>query len=260
MPILKLAGEDFFYSLDGPPGAPVLVLSNSLGTTMAMWDGQAEVLRQHYRVLRYDTRGHGRSLASAASCTLQTLGQDVLHLLDALKIEKFHFCGISMGGLTGLWLALHAGRRLEKLVVADSAARIGTTDGWCTRAQLVQESGMDAVADGAAGRWFTPAFIARAPDQVRQYVAALRACSPTAYAACCLALAAADLRSELAAIKAPTLLIAGRHDPVTSTADARFMQDAIAGAQYAELDASHLSNIEASADFNKLLLQFLACA
>lgn len=236
----------------------MLVLSNSLGTTMAMWDGQAEVLRQHYRVLRCDTRGHGRSLASAAPCTLQTLGQDVLHLLDALKIEKFHFCGISMGGLTGLWLALHAGHRLEKLVVADSAARIGTADGWRARAQLVQDSGMDAVADGAAGRWFTPAFIERAPDQVRQYVTALRTCSPADYAACCLALADADLRSEIAAIRAPTLLIAGLHDPVTTTADARFMQDAINGAQYAELNASHLSNIEASTDFNKLLLQFLA--
>ena len=116
---------------------------------------------------------------------------------------------------------------------------------------------MDTVADGAAGRWFTPAFIARAPQLVQQYVAALRTVNPAGYAGCCLALADADLRSELAVIKAPTLLIAGLHDAVTTTAEARFMQDAIAGAQYAELDAAHLSNIEASADFNKLLLQFL---
>lgn len=258
MPILKLAGDDFFYSLDGPAGAPVLVLSNSLGTTLAMWDSQMEVLRQRYRVLRYDTRGHGRSLASAAPYTLQMLGQDVLHLLDTLKIDKFHFCGISMGGLTGLWLAIRAGGRLQKLVVADSAARIGTGDGWRARAQLVQGSGMATVADGAAGRWFTPAFIEHAPNQVQQLVAALRVTSPAGYAACCLALADADLRSGIGAIKTPTLLIAGAHDPVTTTADARFMQDAIAGAQYAELNASHLSNIEASADFNKLLLQFLA--
>ncbi|AMP12444.1 3-oxoadipate enol-lactonase [Collimonas pratensis] len=258
MPILTLAGEDFFYSLDGPPAAPILVLSNSLGTTMAMWDHQMEVLRQRYRILRYDTRGHGRSLASPAPYTLQMLGQDVLHLLDALKIDKFHFCGISMGGLTGLWLAIHAGARLQKLVIADSAARIGTADGWRARAQLVRDSGMAAVADGAAGRWFTPAFIAHAPGLVQQYVASLRTCSPAGYAACCLALADADLRSEIAAIKTQTLLIAGVHDPVTTTTDARFMQDAIGGAQYAELNASHLSNIEASADFNKLLLQFLA--
>ncbi|AMP02543.1 3-oxoadipate enol-lactonase [Collimonas pratensis] len=258
MPILTLAGEDFFYSLDGPPAAPILVLSNSLGTTMAMWDNQMEILRQRYRILRYDTRGHGRSLASPAPYTLQMLGQDVLHLLDALKIDKFHFCGISMGGLTGLWLAIHAGARLQKLVIADSAARIGTADGWRARAQLVRDSGMAAVADGAAGRWFTPAFIAHAPGLVQQYVASLRTCSPAGYAACCLALADADLRSEIAAIKTQTLLIAGVHDPVTTTTDARFMQDAIGGAQYAELNASHLSNIEASADFNKLLLQFLA--
>ncbi|MGB7193034.1 MAG: 3-oxoadipate enol-lactonase [Collimonas pratensis] len=258
MPILTLAGEDFFYSLDGPPAAPILVLSNSLGTTMAMWDHQMEVLRQRYRILRYDTRGHSRSLASPAPYTLQMLGQDVLHLLDALKIDKFHFCGISMGGLTGLWLAIHAGARLQKLVIADSAARIGTADGWRARAQLVRDSGMAAVADGAAGRWFTPAFIAHAPSLVQQYVASLRTCSPAGYAACCLALADADLRGEIAAIKTQTLLIAGVHDPVTTTTDARFMQDAIGGAQYAELNASHLSNIEASADFNKLLLQFLA--
>ena len=225
---------------------------------MAMWDHQMEVLRQRYRILRYDTRGHGRSLASPAPYTLQMLGQDVLHLLDALKIDKFHFCGISMGGLTGLWLAIHAGARLQKLVIADSAARIGTADGWRARAQLVRDSGMAAVADGAAGRWFTPAFIAHAPGLVQQYVASLRTCSPAGYAACCLALADADLRSEIAAIKTQTLLIAGVHDPVTTTTDARFMQDAIGGAQYAELNASHLSNIEASADFNKLLLQFLA--
>jgi 3-oxoadipate enol-lactonase len=258
MPILMLDAEVFCYSLDGPADAPVLVLSNSLGTAMAMWDGQMAVLQQHYRVLRYDTRGHGRTLASPVPYTLQMLGQDVLHLLDALKIEKFHFCGISMGGLTGLWLAIHAAERVQKLVVADSAARIGTGDGWRARAQLVQESGLDAVADGAAGRWFTPAFIARVPDQVQQYVATLRATSPTGYAGCCLALADADLRSEIAAIKAQTLLIAGLHDPVTTTVDARFMQDAIGGAHYAELNASHLSNIEASADFNKLLLNFLA--
>lgn len=257
MPILRLDTEEFFYSLDGPVDAPVLVLSNSLGTTMAMWDSQMEVLRRHYRVLRYDTRGHGRSQVSPAPYSLRMLGQDVLHLLDALKIDKFQFCGISMGGLTGLWLAIHASDRLQKLVVADSAARIGTADGWHARARLVQESGLDAVADGAAGRWFTPAFIACAPDQVQQYVVALRASSPTGYAGCCLALADADLRSEIGTITAPTLLIAGLHDPVTTAADARFMQDAIGGAQYAELDASHLSNIEASADFNKLLLQFL---
>jgi len=258
MPLLKLEDGNIAYTLDGPAAAPLLVLSNSLGTTMAMWDSQAEILQQQYRVLRYDTRGHGRSLISAAPCTLQTLGQDVLHMLDALEIENFHFCGISMGGLTGLWLAIHGGGRLQKLVVADSAARIGSADGWRARAQLVQDSGMDTVADGAAGRWFTPAFIARAPQLVQQYVAALRTVNPAGYAACCLALADADLRSELAAIKAPTLLIAGVHDAVTTAAEARFMQGAIAGAQYAELDAAHLSNIEASADFNKLLLQFLA--
>ncbi|WP_050476136.1 3-oxoadipate enol-lactonase [Herbaspirillum rhizosphaerae] len=246
------------YTLEGPPDAPVLMFSNSLGTTMSLWESQARALRAHYRILRYDTRGHGESPGAADSLTLAQLGQDVIDLLDRLKLDKVNFCGISMGGIIGLWLGIHAGDRLQRLIVANSAARIGAEEGWRSRAAQVAGNGMDGVADGAAGRWFTPEFIARAPVLVDAMVSDLRHCSPRGYAACCTALAVADLRDQVSRIEAPTLLVAGRHDPVTTVADARFLQDKIAGAEYLELAASHLSNVEASEEFTAGLERFLA--
>lgn len=260
MTILDPGPRQIAYSLQGPADAPVLVLSNSLGTTMSMWDAQAEALAREFRVLRYDTRGHGASgLADvAAGYTLEQLGGDVLRLLDGLGIERASFCGISMGGLTGLWLGVHAAHRLDRLVVANSAARIGTTAGWVDRAAHVAASGMDVVADGALGRWFTEEFARRAPGVVQDLVEGLRDTSPAGYAACCLALSAADLREKIRAIQVPTLLLAGQHDPVTTVDDATFMLERIAGSQCMTLDASHLSNIEAAAEFTAHLRTFLA--
>lgn len=268
MPVITSGQQPVEYQLEGTAGAPVLVLSNSLGTTMSMWEPQLDLLRRHFQVLRYDTRGHGGSLAGrgqpsgytssyTSGYTLEQLGRDVLALLDALDVERAHFCGISMGGLTGLWLGVHAGHRLHKLVVANSAARIGSAEGWRQRAADVRASGMDGVADGAAGRWFTPTYAARAPGQVAALVEGLRACDPAGYADCCLALADADLRQEIGAIETPTLLIGGLHDPVTTMDCARFMQDRIGNALCVALDASHLSNVEAPVAFNRALAEFL---
>lgn len=261
---LTAGPEPIAYTLEGPPGAPVVMLSNSLGTTLDMWQQQAAALASRYRVLRYDTRGHGATAAAnadqhgvAGGATLAQLGADVLRLLDSLAIDRVRFCGISMGGLIGLWLAIHAPGRLHGLVVANSAARIGSAQGWTDRATLVHQQGMDAVADGAAGRWFTSAFRAQAPQVVARYVDALRGCPPAGYAACCRALADADLRGQLARITAPTLLIAGLRDEVTTPADARFMLDHIAHASYAGIEAAHLSNLEAPQQFTDLLLAFL---
>jgi len=258
MPILEPGPQQIAYSLEGPVDAPVLVLSNSLGTTMAMWHAQAKVLARRYRVLRYDTRGHGASGQGDASSgyTLDQLGGDVLRLLDGLGIGRANFCGISMGGLTGLWLGVHAGDRLERLVVANSAARIGTAAGWIERAAHVATSGMDVVADGARGRWFTEAFAQRAV--VDSLVDDLRRTPPAGYAACCRALGAADLRDQLHAIAVPTLLVAGRYDPVTTVDDAVSMRERIAGARCVTLDASHLSNVEAEQAFTDQLHAFLA--
>ena len=265
MRLLNPGPRQLAYTLDGPAGAPVVMFSNSLGTRLSSWEAQAEALSGRFRVLRYDSRGHGMSGLFGVDepgrrgegYTLAQLGGDVLDLLDALDIETVDFCGISMGGLTGLWLAIHAGHRLRRLVVANSAARIGTASAWTERAELVLVEGMASVAAGAAGRWFTPDFIARAPATVARLIEGLRTCERRGYAACCLALAEADLRSEIAAITVPTLLMAGAQDPVTTVEHGRMTQEHISGASYVELPASHLSNIEAETAFNRHLLRFL---
>ncbi len=168
---LQTAAGSFRVRVEGPAGAPALVLSNSLGTTLEMWDAQAERFARTHRVVRYDTRGHGGSVVSPGPYTFDQLGGDVVALLDALGIARASFCGISMGGLTGLWLGVNAPQRLERLVVANSAAKIGTADGWAARAALVREkgaAGMAELAASAPGRWFTDAFAAAQPEVVRR--------------------------------------------------------------------------------------------
>ncbi len=261
--IVKTAAGSFRVRLDGPEGAPVLVLSNSLGTTLEMWDAQAERFARSHRVLRYDTRGHGASVVSPGPYSFDQLGGDVLALLDALGIGKASFCGISMGGLTGLWLGVHAPQRFDRIVVANSAARIGTAEGWAARAALVRAqgtAGMAELAASAPGRWFTEAFAAARPDVVRRAQGWLAGTPPEGYAACCEALGQADLRGAIGGIAVPTLLIAGAADPVTTVADAEAMQAAIAGSQRVELPASHLSNLEAAQAFDAALAAFLQAA
>ena len=243
---------------DGDPARPCLVLSNSLGTDLSMWDPQAATLARDFYVLRYDTRGHGRSDIGTAPVTLDRLGRDVVGLLDALAIPRAHFCGISMGGMTGQWLGIHAPHRLDKLVLANTAARIGTSDGWNARAAQVRADGMGGVASGAAARWFTPAFIARAPHVAARMIARLREQDAEGYAACCDALADADLRAAARTIAVPTLVIAGAADPVTTVDDAEWLRDRIPGAKLVAIAASHLSSIEADTQFTHALAAFLA--
>ena len=260
MSTITTSSGAFRIRIDGPADAPVLVFSNSLGTTLEMWDAQAERFAQTHRVLRYDTRGHGGSVVSPGPYSFDQLGGDVVALLDALQIERASFCGISMGGFTGLWLGVNAPQRLNHLVVANSAAKIGTADGWSSRAALVREKGTAAMAELAASspsRWFTEAFVAAQPALVRRAQGWIAGVAPEGYAACCEALAQADLRTAIAGITVPTLLIAGSADPVTTVADAQAMQAAIAGAQLAEVPASHLSSLEAPAAFDAALAAFL---
>ena len=256
MPLLQIGDAEIHYRLEGPAGAPVLVLSNSLGTTLEMWSPQMPAFTEHFRVLRYDTRGHGRSGVTPGPYTLARLGQDVLALLDGLGIPRAHFCGISMGGLIGQWLGVHAPGRLDRLVLASTAARVGTEAGWRERAAVVRSQGMEPVAAGTPGRWFTPGFVAAQPAVVAGLVEGLRASSPEGYAACCDALASADLRRDIAAIPVPTLAIAGRLDPVTTPADADFIAGQV-GARRVDLDASHISNVEQAEAFTAAVLDFL---
>jgi 3-oxoadipate enol-lactonase len=257
MPYAHIDDGRLHYRTDGDPDRPCLVLSNSLGTDLDMWDAQAAPLAEAFHVVRYDTRGHGGSGRGNGPAGIARLGRDVLGLLDHLGIARAHFCGISMGGLTGQWLGVHAPQRIDRLVLANTAARIGTPEGWAARAALVRVDGMGGVADGAAARWFTESFIAGRPPVVRHLIECLREQDAEGYAACCDALSRCDLREQARAIANPTLVIAGRHDPVTTVADGEWLAGQVAGARLAVLEASHLSNIEAAEAFTALLRRFL---
>jgi 3-oxoadipate enol-lactonase len=242
---------------NGDRRAPAVVLSNSLGTDHTMWDAQAQELAGHFHVIRYDTRGHGGSGSPPGPYDVDTLGNDVLGVLDTLDIERAHVVGLSMGGVVGQWLGVHAPDRIDRLVLANTAARIGTREGWQSRAAAVRAAGLDEIAAGSPARWFTPSFAEHHAATVHTMLQKLRRQSPEGYAACCDALAVADLRSDISRIRAPVLVIAGNEDPVTTVADAQAICAAIAQSALAIVPGSHLSNIEAPAAFTRELLSFL---
>lgn len=260
MPTVKLADGELNYLLEGPAGAPVLVLSNSLGTDLHMWDAQIPAFTQHFQVLRYDTRGHGASLVSAGPYSIEQLGRDVLALLDALNIAKASFCGLSMGGLIGQWLAINTPERIERLVLCNTAAKIGTPEVWNPRIDTVLSGGAQAMRDlrdASISRWFTADFAEAQPGKVEPIVAMLAQTSPEGYAANCAAVRDADFREQLGAIRAPTLVVCGSGDPVTTTEHGRFMQERIQGAELVEFHAAHLSNVQAGEAFSDKVLAFL---
>ena len=257
---VQLAEGELNYQLDGPQGAPVLVLSNSLGTDLGMWDTQIPAFAEHFQVLRYDTRGHGQSLVSEGPYSIEQLGHDVLALLDALHIEKAHFCGLSMGGLIGQWLGINAGSRLRSRVVCNTAAKIGEPAVWNPRIETVLREGqtaMVALRDASIARWFTPEYAQANPDQAKRITDMLAATSPQGYAANCAAVRDADFRDQLGAIDVPTLVIAGTEDAVTPPSGGHFIQARVPGAQYAEFYAAHLSNVQAGDAFSQRVLEFL---
>jgi 3-oxoadipate enol-lactonase len=261
MPFVEINGARMHFLFNdppGPPGAPVLVFSNSLGTNFSMWDPQIPALAARFRILRYDTRGHGQSAGTPGPYSLTQLGRDVVGLLDALEIERAHFCGLSMGGVIGMWLGIFAADRVDRLALCNTGAKIGTNDGWNTRIEMVRKGGMAAVIDAVVQRWFSPAFIASAPDEIERTRQMILATPPEGYIANCAAIRDMDQRETISRITAPTLVIAGAKDSATPPADGRFISERIAGARYAELDAAHLSNIEAAGRFTEVLLQFLS--
>jgi 3-oxoadipate enol-lactonase len=257
MTTIPVNGATLKVRCDGDRGRPAVVFSNSLGTDLSMWDAQAAVLVKRFYVVRYDTRGHGGSSAPVGPYTIAQLGGDVLGLLDHLDIERAHVVGLSMGGVIGQWLGAHAPQRLHKLVLANTAAKIGTREGWQARADAVRSAGMNEIAAGSPARWFTPDFVARQEVVVGTMQKTVRGLDPEGYAACCEALAVADLRPDLGRIEAATLVIAGAQDPVTTVADAQALAGAIKGAALATLPASHLSNVEAPDRFTDALASFL---
>lgn len=250
-------GVSLHYRFDGPETAPVLVMSNSLGTDLGMWEPQMPALARMFRVLRYDTRGHGLSGLPPARYGVDRLGRDVLALMDELEIGQAAFCGLSMGGMTGMWLGVHAPSRFSRLVLCNTAAKIGTPEVWNSRIAAVRQGGMESIVQGVIQRWFTEGFVAAEPQAVGKISAMLLATAPEGYCGACEAVRDMDQRQDIAAIRAPTLVIAGAHDLATPAVDGRFVADAILGARYVELPAAHLSNIECRAAFTAALTGFL---
>jgi 3-oxoadipate enol-lactonase len=257
MPFTQANGARMNYRLDGPTGAPTLVLSNSLGTNLTMWDPQIPALAKQFRVLRYDTRGHGESAVTPGPYSMAQLGRDVIGLLDALGIERVHFCGLSMGGMIAMWMGTNEPERINRLLLCNTAAKIGSLEGWNSRIEMVRAQGMGTIASTQAQRWFTAGFVAKSPDVVASAQQMIANTSPDGYAANCGAIRDMDQRESISRTRARTLVIAGLHDPVIPAADSRYLADTIPGARLVELDASHLSNLEAPDDFTGALLTFL---
>ena len=250
-------GISIQYELQGPPSAPAVVFSHSLGASLEIWRSQLEAFQENYRILLYDTRGHGGTQTGNLPITIETLSRDLLGLLDALAIDRAHFCGLSMGGLIGQWLGIHAPQRLQSLTLANTALKIGAAESWNTRIATVEREGMAAIIPGTLERWLTADFRVAHPGTAAAIETTLRNTGPIGYTACCAVVRDADFRQTASQISLPTLVIAGLHDPTTTPADLQALAAAIPNSKYVELEAGHISSVNASPSFNTALNAFL---
>jgi 3-oxoadipate enol-lactonase len=257
MPVINADGCPIHVEVEGPEAAPVLMLSNSLGTTLHMWDGQVAPFTQHFRLVRYDRRGHGKSGVPKGPYTMERLGRDVLAVLDGLGIKTINWCGLSMGGMVGQWLGANAPERIERMVITNTSSYFPDKNGWNERLKLVQEKGVAAFAGPNMARWFTKGFLERAPEKVAPIEAMFAATPLEGYLACGAAVRDMDQRALLPRIKAPTLVMAGQHDGATPPEANEYISSHIPGAKFALLDAAHLSNIEQRAAYTDAALGFL---
>ena len=252
-----LDGCRLSFSVTGPEQAPALLLLNALGTTTGLWDAQLAPFSRTFRLIRCDTRGHGESDAPPGDYALDRLGHDALAILDATAVRRAHVCGVSLGGLTAQWLARHAPERIDRVVAANTGARIGTPQMWRQRISAAREGGMAALAEPATERWFTERFRRTHPETVDRFRTMISACRVAGYSGCCATLRDADLRDEIHRIEAPTLVVTGTHDPATPPSLGEGIRRAVAGARWVELDAAHLANVEQHEAFNAAVIEFL---
>jgi 3-oxoadipate enol-lactonase len=245
------------YRFDGEDGRPVLLLSNSLGSTMAMWEPQIAALTQHFRVLRYDNRGHGGSSVPAGPYTIERIARDARELIEGLSLAPALYCGLSLGGMVGMWLCQNAPQLLSRVVLCNTTAYFGQPEVWNQRLAMIDNEGLQAVANATVQRWLSAEFMAQNPDIAAQCVAMIASTPVDGYKASVLAVRDVDLRAGLTGITLPVLVIAGALDPATPPAMAEAIADAIPHARLAILDALHLSNIEKADEFNKLVIRFL---
>jgi 3-oxoadipate enol-lactonase len=257
MPFAQLPGVRLHYRMDGDAGSPPLLLSNSLGTSLEMWEPQIGVLETRFRVVRYDSRGHGRSEVTRGPYSIEMLAQDALGLLDALAIPRAHVCGLSMGGVVAMWLGVNAPAHVDHLVLANTAAKIGTAETWNARIDAVRTGGMASIAPAVLARFFSPQLLEQPTPMIAQVRATLEATPKEGYIASCAAVRDADLRHALHRVRAPTLVIVGTGDLSTPAQDGRYVADQIHGARCLELPTTHLSNIQAAPAFTQALVEFL---
>jgi 3-oxoadipate enol-lactonase len=246
--------------LAGPPDAPPLVLASSLGTTHAMWEPQTAALARTHRVVSYDHPGHGDSPAPPGPYGIDDLGSGVLALLDRLEIERASWCGLSLGGMVGLWLAEYAPQRIERLVLICTSAHAPPPSAWAERAAAVRAAGStDGIAEAVVARWFTEPYAASHPDAVARAAAMIRGCDPEGYAGCCAVIERLDLRGELGAVVAPTLVISAAFDTALPPEHGRVIAEGIAGARFQVLtDGAHLASIECDHEVTALIAEHLA--
>jgi 3-oxoadipate enol-lactonase len=234
------------------------MLSNSLGAELGIWDAQAAEFSKRYRVLRYDNRGHGQSSAPKAPYSLEEVANDATLLLAHLGERTAHFCGLSLGGMVGMWLATHRPELIRKLVLCNTSAHVGPPENWQTRIDAVREGGMQAVVKPVLERWFTEGFRSKTPETMGRVEENFLKVSVEGYAGCCAAIRDMDQRKTVSGIKATTMVIAGTYDPSTPPAMGQSIAEAVQGARYVELPTAHLSNIEAAATFNDVVGYFLS--
>jgi 3-oxoadipate enol-lactonase len=260
MPFVESNEVRLRYRLEGKPDAPVILFSNSLGADLSMWDPQVSALRNEYGILRYDTRGHGLSSVPAGVFTQEDLGRDVLAVLDAAGISRAYFCGISMGGQTGIWLGANAPERFERLMLCNTAAHIGTPEAWNARIAAVRAGGMGAVVSATIERWFTKRFVERAPKTIASIHQMILDTPPAGYMGCCEAIRDADLIMQAPHIGAPVTVVSGAYDPSTTPAQGRVLSCMIPDSRYVELEAAHITNIEVPGEFTSALRDCFARA
>ncbi len=258
MPDIKTDdGCSIHVEVEGPERAPVLMLSNSLGTNLHMWDPQVAPWTQAFRLVRYDRRGHGKSSAPKGPYTMERLGRDVIAVLDALNIAKINWCGLSMGGMVGQWLGANAASRIDKLILSNTSCYFPDKTMWGARIKMVREKGLAGMVDANMERWFTKDFRDRAPPELAKIRAMFVATDIEGYIGCGEAIRDMDHRPLLAKITAPTLVIAGRHDPATPLEGNEFIKQHIPGARIAVLEAAHIANMEQPKVYADTVLNFL---
>jgi 3-oxoadipate enol-lactonase len=252
-----MSAVEVTHRIDGRDDAPPLLLSNSLGSTTAMWDPQVPALAERFRVVRYDHRGHGAAPVPDGPYALDDLGADAVALLDRLGIERAHVCGLSLGGMVGMWLAINAPERVDRLVVCCTSAMLADDHDWADRAAKVRAGGLEAVADAVVGRWLTPGHAAAHSDLAAGLRAMLCDTPPEGYAACCDAIRTMDLIPQLGAVRSPSLIVAGAQDEATRPVHAERIAALIPGCRMEVVDAAHLANVERPDEVTALILSHL---